>query len=322
MPRRAPLLAGLQQAAVAALLFVNLATLLTLLAERWWPFDVLANFAVQFAFIQLIGLASCILWRAWRLGLLTLPILLINLVPIAGYYVGNQAATAAPSGPTLRVMALNLWARNDRIDLVEAAVRAESPDVIAFAEVTSAWRERLAVLRASYPYWHQDDAHGWSDLLMVSRVPFRDAGVQPLGKRGKTALSATICGQAAAPERCIELLSAHLERPEGGYFAGARNEHLDAIATLIAGHDPGNTVLVGDFNLTPWSPYFGRLLAMSGLRDSERGRGVSPTWLSRWLPLGLSIDHILVGSAVTVQDRHVGADVGSDHLPVIADLTF
>jgi endonuclease/exonuclease/phosphatase (EEP) superfamily protein YafD len=63
-------------------------------------------------------------------------------------------------------------------------------------------------------------------------------------------------------------------------------------------------------------------MEQNGLRDSALGFGLHPTWLSRWLPLGIPIDQILHSDAIAVLDRRVGPDVGSDHFPVTADIAL
>lgn len=220
--------------------------------------------------------------------MLTIPILSINLLPIAGYYLPVQAALAAPGDDTLRVMTLNVRGGNKRIDLIEAVFRAESSD---------------------------------SDLLLLSRPPVMDLGVQHLGADKKSTLVATVCSTAVAT-RCIDIMAAHLERPQSRTLTRVRDTHLQDMATIVRNAHADKTVVVSDFNLTPWSPYFQQFLSDAGLRDSARGRRVAPTWFSRWLPFGLPIDQVLVGAGISVIDRHVGADVGSDHLPVIADPSF
>ena len=85
---------------------------------------------------------------------------------------------------------------------------------------------------------------------------------------------------------------------------------------------PGPLIVAGDFNCTPWSPFFSDLLAATGLHDSALGFGVWPTWNSSLLPLGLKIDHVLVTGGVVARNHQVGADVGSDHFPVIVDLAY
>jgi endonuclease/exonuclease/phosphatase (EEP) superfamily protein YafD len=79
--------------------------------------------------------------------------------------------------------------------------------------------------------------------------------------------------------------------------------------------------MVGDFNVTPWSPLFADLLRDSGLADSCRGFGWQPTWPTR-LPamFRIPIDHCLHGAGVAIVDRRVGPEIGSDHLPLLLEL--
>ena len=79
---------------------------------------------------------------------------------------------------------------------------------------------------------------------------------------------------------------------------------------------------MGDMNATPWSPVLRHFMEQNGLRDSALGYGVHPTWFSRWLPLGIPIDQILHSDGITVLDRRVGPDVGSDHFAVTADIAL
>ena len=44
--------------------------------------------------------------------------------------------------------------------------------------------------------------------------------------------------------------------------------------------------------------------------------------VSRLPFVGLMIDHVLVSTGIAVADNHLGADLGSSHLHVIADLAI
>jgi endonuclease/exonuclease/phosphatase (EEP) superfamily protein YafD len=78
-------------------------------------------------------------------------------------------------------------------------------------------------------------------------------------------------------------------------------------------------VVVGDFNATPWTSAFRRLLGTGELRNSQRGYGVSPTWdVGRFW--AVPIDHLVHGDGMVVTDRAVGPDLGSDHRPILVDL--
>ena len=54
-----------------------------------------------------------------------------------------------------------------------------------------------------------------------------------------------------------------------------RNRQLLAAADYVRAM-PASKVFIGDLNMTPWSPYFARVLAASGTVDARRGFGTSP----------------------------------------------
>jgi hypothetical protein len=66
-------------------------------------------------------------------------------------------------------------------------------------------------------------------------------------------------------------------------------------------------ILLGDLNVTPWSPHFRQLLQQTGL----------PAQVP---PLRIPLDHCLVSPAFQVIERRVGPRLGSDHLPLIVTL--
>jgi endonuclease/exonuclease/phosphatase (EEP) superfamily protein YafD len=79
---------------------------------------------------------------------------------------------------------------------------------------------------------------------------------------------------------------------------------------------------MGDFNATPWSPPYRRLLARSGLCDSRAGFGIQATFPAASSIVRIPIDHLLASCSVGTADRHIERDVGSDHLPVVIDLVI
>jgi endonuclease/exonuclease/phosphatase (EEP) superfamily protein YafD len=84
--------------------------------------------------------------------------------------------------------------------------------------------------------------------------------------------------------------------------------------------------MVGDFNLTPWSPRFRRLVDHGLVDESDRlvdaglGFGVRPTWhvLPGFLG-GLRIDQVLVNRHVRPLSHKITRAVGSDHRGVLVD---
>lgn len=129
------------------------------------------------------------------------------------------------------------------------------------------------------------------------------------------------------------------ENPKAGFFRlSIQLWGLITVAGVVAGaasllgffaqlpryvHRAASPVLLlGDLNVSPWSPYFRRLLRESGLRDSSQGRGVRPTWPTFNPLMLIPIDHCLYSPGIAIVNRQTGPHVGSDHFPVIVDFVI
>jgi endonuclease/exonuclease/phosphatase (EEP) superfamily protein YafD len=117
------------------------------------------------------------------------------------------------------------------------------------------------------------------------------------------------------------LLGVHLHWPMTPGEARIRNRQLTRVAA-IANATSGPLVVAGDFNVTPWSPHFRRVLATSGLRDCALGQGLGASWPAPATWLGIRIDHCLASAHWRVLDARVGPHLGSDHRPIIVELAL
>jgi len=78
------------------------------------------------------------------------------------------------------------------------------------------------------------------------------------------------------------------------------------------------TILAGDFNMTPESSIFRKYLLRYVDAFSEAGTGFGGTRPTKWH--SVRIDHVLADRHWNVKCCCVCRDVGSDHLPVVAEL--
>jgi endonuclease/exonuclease/phosphatase (EEP) superfamily protein YafD len=224
----------------------------------------------------------------------------------------------------LRVMTVNVHASNTRYDDVRAEIERLDPDIVFLPENTDLWAAGLAPLRERYPYVIDGKSASVFSLFLFSRLPLSDASIIQLPQPdGSPAIVARACREGADNDMaCVRVVGIHPPPPRTAEWAAKRDAVLNAVPGLIAGPDAERTILLGDFNCTPWSPLFRDLVTATGLRSTAAGVGLAPTWSSRWLPFGLTIDHILVGAAIKSHGHEVGNEVGSDHFPVVADLVF
>jgi endonuclease/exonuclease/phosphatase (EEP) superfamily protein YafD len=295
------------------------------LGRLYWLLELFSHFLVQYLFGFAVAALYFLLRRRWRWLVVAVLLAVASSWRLAPYApIDAKAATAATGAHRLRIMTINVHASSDRYDLVRAEIERLDPDIVFLPENTERWAAGLAPLRARYPYVIDGQSPSVFSLFLFSRVPLADAAIIKLPQPdGFPAIVARLCPQATDRDAaCLRLVGIHPPPPRDSRIATERYATLQALPALIAGSDAERTVLLGDFNCTPWSPLFRDLLSATGLRDSARGFDLSPTWASHWLPLGLKIDHILVGSAVAVRSHAVGGEVGSDHFPVVADLEF
>lgn len=310
--RRAFMLAALLLAALGCL------TVLALFARVGWLPELASHFRLQY--LVLLGalgagfLASRRHTLACAAALLALP----NAWPVLPYLLPELVAPsqAAARSEQLSIVSLNLFFRNREYEQVSRYLRATHPDVLVLSELTPPWVAALRDLTGEYPHWVSVDRRSPWGLGVYSRYPLLDARTTNLGVAGSVNVVATV----ALPGGNVRLVAVHLASPTTPARAAARDRQLGKLAALLGPPRPaGETeprLLVGDLNLTPFSPHFADLLARTGMVDARRSNGFFATWPTWVLPLQIPIDHCLADPSLAVVGVQRGPDVGSDHYPV------
>ena len=124
----------------------------------WWPYRiaaVISFFGRVFTFhigVALgVAMVAALFLRRRRLGIIAAVAAAAALSPTISSLREKQ--TAAAAGPTVRVMAMNLYALNQDEAHLSAAVRDANPDVIVLEEFTPFHQAVFdRVLREGYPY--------------------------------------------------------------------------------------------------------------------------------------------------------------------------
>ncbi len=96
---------------------------------------------------------------------------------------------------------------------------------------------------------------------------------------------------------------------------------MKEIARYIAAH-PGPALVLGDFNITSWSPHFQETLRLGRLKDSRQGFGLQPTWPVDKPWFLVPIDHVLVTDGIAVHRCWRGPYIGSDHYPILMEFSL
>jgi endonuclease/exonuclease/phosphatase (EEP) superfamily protein YafD len=303
--------------AIAGTVLVWLALLAGLLNRVAWLFDLFAHFRVQYAVLFVVLALLLLVLRRWVFALVALAGLGVSVVPMFPYLSDAHAGTAAAATgrPTFRLLSFNVWFRNPDMATTAAYLEQSQADAIVLLELTPPQAERLRPLLPSYPHFHIEPSR--MGAAVFTKWPVLSAESLSLAKDGAIAARVRIDWRGTP----VTVLGVHLNWPLGPRNSEFRNEELAGVVAFSkAQREP--LIVAGDFNLTAWSEYFSDALEHSGLHDSARGFGLARSWPAQFAPLGIRIDHCLLSRDWESVRTEIGPSLGSDHLPLVADLAL
>ncbi|VGO17032.1 hypothetical protein PDESU_05626 [Pontiella desulfatans] len=291
---------------------LGIATLLGLLGRFVWFFDLFSHFRVQYMqlCLPLVGIA---LWKRMNQRAVAIILLaLLNYAFVLPLYFGKPDPG---TGKPIRAMLMNLNAGNGNTEQVLGAIREANPDLLLLEEVTPKWAAELAVLDSDYAYRIAEPQEGCFGIMMISKYPLEHATVVEIGTAGVP----TIIAEGHFPQGTVSIIGTHPLPPIGATYSSHRNSQL-ADLPYVAQKQKHPVLLLGDLNVTPFSYWFRRVTEM-GLKNSMKGFGFQPTWPANNRFLRIPLDHVLHSPEITIHNRMVGGDVGSDHFPVMVDFS-
>jgi endonuclease/exonuclease/phosphatase (EEP) superfamily protein YafD len=308
---RARRLTGALQAAAAVTALFSLATLAD---QQHRYLELFAHFRLQYlvAAATLGILLFAVRSRSWAIGMLLIGA--VNAAPVLPWY---QPGAAVPTGgTTLKLLLANLYSANPHPERLLRLVDAEQPDLIFLQEMTGHAAHALSPLQERYPFGTtiaRDDNFGIA-VFSRSDIRVRSPASPPFG-------FPTLVVEQVIDGRTVTLVSTHPMPPLGATRYESRNRQLAHAAALL-NQAAGPRLLIGDLNTTMWGEHYRQLVDATGLQDAREGFGVLPSWPQPWRPAMIPIDHCLVSPEFAVADLRTGPDIGSDHLPLIAELVL
>lgn len=304
---------GLLQAGAFVTGVLSLATLVDHL-HRY--LELLSHFRLQYLAAALILAALLFALRSQRWAALMLIVAVINVVPVAPWYVPDAKATSV-GGKRIKLLLSNVYSGNSNTRAIIDLVRDENADVVFLQELTGKGSQDLEVLRETYSYSLNIPREDNFGIAVLSRHPFASAKVieSPPFQLPTLVVEIEVAGET------IAFVTTHPLPPIGKTGFESRNEQLASVAELINGFS-GARVLIGDLNTTMWGHHYDLLIQQAGLANARHGHGIVPTWPTH-LPIALiPVDHCLVSEHFSIVNTRSGPYIGSDHLPLIVELEF
>jgi endonuclease/exonuclease/phosphatase (EEP) superfamily protein YafD len=318
----------------AALLFLgSLTVLLTVLplwmTERWWVrvcefprFQIAVVATVVLAALATTGSAE--LWWNPPLGIALALAIAWQASWVWRYLPGARKQVRRSSRErghpaSLALFTANVLQDNRDMERLAAILAATDPDVILAVETDAGWCERLcAALAQTYPHQVMRAQSNTYGMALLSRPPLIAPELRCLVEDGVPSIRS---GIALRSGDVIDLHCVHPRPPRPGEDTGNRDAELVLVAREVKARGRP-AVVMGDLNDVAWSRTSLMLQRIGGLLDPRRGRGFFNTYPARWPGLRWPLDYIFHTAHFRLVSMQVLGRFGSDHLPLLAVLSY
>ena len=321
------------KALIFILTCVTILTIFGFLGQYWWVFDLVSHFRPQYFIVLVVLVVFFVKEKKWKSMGVGLFFGVANFILISPY-IGTINSDTEEGQPKIRILSMNLSHTNSSYKKAILLIRKTQPSVLVLQELSNSWENGLGEALVQFPYSVKIPENTMPDgvdsmlpnflipkeklfIGLYSHLSFERIMID----RPDDFPVSYIRGSFKFKENIFTLFGVHLTSPVGKYRTDLRNKQLASLAEEIQKNNQP-TVVVGDFNMTPWSPYFEEFIQKARLRDTRKGIGVYPTWLAQFPPLAIPIDHGLTSNGIKFGSFSLGSSFGSDHLPIILDFSI
>ena len=276
--------------------------------------DLLAQFTAPLLIATVlltVGLGLLRMKAAAGAGVLTSLLLVLAVWP----QWFPKASTPDPDAAIVRVYSANLYYRNNDTARIRRSIEAADADIVVLIELASDPARNVDDLLAGYPHraasMRLDQTRGPSRSVIASRWPLTVRADPPDGLH---AVAATV----RTPLGPVNVVGVHLTRPWPFQHSWGQISQTVALDALVEGLD-GPVMVAGDLNSVSSGRIGKQIQRDIGLRPAP---GFPGTWPSD-LPsvLGITIDQVYASPDLAFVSRRLGRPTGSDHRPVVTELT-
>lgn len=320
----------MQIALLAVACIFIIATLLPLLKhEAWWIriFDfpraqIAAGGALTIAFYSL-------LYKERGLGD---NLILLMLLACVAYQVSRMfpytrfarkqvlSSRENDQARKISILVSNIYRENRDYERFLKLVSDKNPDVICILEPDEWWDKMLSPLDADYPYSARHDSNDGYGMIFYTKLKPSRIEVDYIVEDYVPSVFAVLELGSGEP---VEFYCLHPNPPNPKYSNDTTERDAEL---LIVGkrvrESKKPTLVAGDLNDVAWSHTTLLFLKISGMLDPRIGRGFFNTFHVRWPFLRFPLDHIFVTEHFRYVTLEALPDIGSDHFPIYAELSY
>ncbi len=225
-----------------------------------------------------------------------------------------KAPAPDPDAAIVRVYSANVFYLNDDTARIRQSIEAADADIVVLIELASDPAREIDDLLAGYPHraasMRLDQTRGPSRSVIASRWPLAARADSP----GLHAVAATV----RTPLGPVNVVGVHLTRPWPFVHSWGQISQTMALTAVVEGLD-GPVVVAGDFNSVSSARIGKQIQRDIGLHPAPGFPGTWPDKLPS--PLAITIDQVYASRDLAFVSRRLGRPTGSDHRPVVTEIT-
>ncbi|QQG35910.1 MAG: endonuclease/exonuclease/phosphatase family protein [Micavibrio aeruginosavorus] len=293
-----------------------LAVGLSFLARVHWLADIFSHFLIQYIIGAVVLGSFYAMIRTWPMAGLMALILFVSL-----HEIRRPVTPSSNVVPAISVMQYNrLIAQTNHDVLIEFITKTHPADIIVIQEAGAEMGKVIDHVKDIYPYYINETRSHAFGMVILTRYPITDRKFIPLPGPilDNFLLRASI--DIPGSEENLVLYALHAVPPTDNIPWAQRNSELQRASTYVAQDNSPYIIMAGDWNITPYSPFFQDFLTATRLNYQETQLYPPVTWPSTFrLPVfQVGIDHILSSDSLKLIRKETGSPMSSDHYPLIA----
>jgi len=279
-----------------------------------WIIDIVSQFPFQYGLASLVLFVLSFRKKLYVFSVIAGILCVFNMSAVVDIEKPSHAAGNVRDA--FSVYSANIHKNNMDLSTLRKEIQRISPDIVLLLEVTPKQKDQLLPIMVAYEHHIENIVDDRLGFVFLSRFPMYGYHVTKLSKYGNSLLEVRLSYR----QKPVIFYGMHAQRPDRADFTERKMQFFGPARQIKGQSLPA--IVAGDFNATPYSPVFREFVQIAGLKDSREGFGWQPSWPTFFPPLWIPIDHILVTPDFQVVKRTTGSYIGSDHYPVIAELSM
>ncbi len=247
-----------------------------------------------------------------KVGLLTLFLfglitLFLSLKVITFAFITPVSASSGQN-KQLKIATFNKLYSNQDYESTDKVLKRVNADILGLTEITEKDKESILSLK-DYPYQLSRSSRNEATISVYSKFPLKIVN--------NVEIPAALVTQTTINQLLYTIILVHPKPMLNPNWLAGRNDELKSLAEYIS--TLNNPVIVlGDFNITPWSNSYKLLSNITTIKNASKGTGIHFTTNGL---INAQVDHIFVPSGTQINSFNVEDVLGSDHKLVWCSIT-